>query len=169
MSALAAARRARASSTDEGTRLNAFGEPFRGRKIRGVGAVERARGRAFSSLSGSQRESFGNQQAFGAELEAQALNLEAQQAAARGRARALAEMEPQAAPSADMAPAAPEPATGGGWFGQAAKAGNDALMVAARRERAKRGMADRAKARARYESEQRGARPDTYAPFQFAA
>lgn len=168
MSALAAARRARASSTDEGTRLNAFGEPFRGRKIRGVGSVERARGKAWSSLSGSQRESFGNQPAFGAELEAQALNLEAQQAAARGRARALAEMGGEA-DGGDRANAEAAPATGGGWFGQAAEAGKNAFIAAARRERAKRGMADRAAARARYESEQRGARPDTYAPFQFVA
>lgn len=166
MNTLASARRARGSSSGASGRLNAFGQPFQGRKIHGVGAVERARGKAFSSLTGSQRESYGNQKAFGAELEAQAMSQEVAAAAARGQARAQQSMAP-----AISAPAPEQETSGGsgGWFQNLATTGKKAMLAAARRERGKQGVADRARARARYEQEQRGSRPESYAPFQFAA
>lgn len=170
MSALADARRARAASNEDGVRLNAFGEPFRGRKIRGVGAVERARGKAYGSLSGSQREAYGSQAAFGADLEAQAMSQSMQEAQARGEARARQAMAP-VAPVQQEPPAPAEGAktAGRGWWGSMVKTGKDALMAAARRQRAMDAAGSRARARARFEQEQRGYQPESYTPFDFAA
>lgn len=50
-------------------RLNAFGQPMRGSKIRGGGALERARGYAFGALTTDQRGQYGSQKNFQAAAE----------------------------------------------------------------------------------------------------
>lgn len=84
------------------TGLNAFGEPFRGRKIRGVGAAERAVGQAYSRAQSADRNplaprSYGNQaqwaeQKLDAAEEAgeKHRNRMAEEAAERGREKAKA-------------------------------------------------------------------------------
>lgn len=90
------------------TGLNSFGQPFRGRKIRGVGAEERAVGRAYSKeLSRgtgplSTRHQDGSQGNYAerklaeAEVAAQATaERKAQEAAERGRAAAHEQSTPK--------------------------------------------------------------------------
>lgn len=84
-------------------RLNAFGQPFTGRRIMGVGAAERRVGQAYSRLSSKERSDYGNQSNFAAEKLAEhemqmagQQRQQAMQAAEMGRAKAQASVGPPA-------------------------------------------------------------------------
>lgn len=99
-------------------RLNAFGQPFRGSKIHGVGAAERRVGQAYSRLSSKARSEHGNQSNFAAEKLAEhemqmagQQRQQAMQAADMGRAKAQASVGP---PAPVKRPGMLVPSAGGG-------------------------------------------------------
>lgn len=86
------------------------------RRIRGVGAMQRATGHAYGRLSSRQRESYGSQRAFGEDLDARAARQAVAAAKEEGRRRALQETtanSPTPTPMADEARRRQDYALGG--------------------------------------------------------